>query len=323
LGPALLQLFLLQALAADPIVIASDASDPALASATVAACSDARGEGACRGQGVPGVPAGWYARVIWEGEAQRRARIEIRRGAPDAVPETTRAVEFSVADALEERHRAVGLIIASYVAERTGEHRAPSALDPPPRAEPEPVREPAQAEGRARSPRAGVDLAVLVGTALERGAPRVGLTLRGFVRPAALPVAATLAVRGARRSAQTDADTGADVELVFASGAVGGLLRVDVAQPLALELRGELVAERMLARAEDAASREHDDGGRWRWGGRVGLELHVVLGQHFSIFAGADAHLLLPAVSIDVGGGEAGRAGALGGAGLLGVRLAH
>lgn len=319
LGQGLFQLGL-HALAALLIAIESNATDPELLRAMVASCAEAHGEGSCVvAASEPDSGATWRARVIWEDALELRARVEIRRGAADAEPEVVRSVAFSTADEPAQRHRAVGLIVASYVAERVrAEERAarePPAVTTPASSAREPVDVPAALPALSF----GVDLGLLVGTALDRGPPRFGATVRGFVRPRASVLGATAGLRGSYVDA-TQAGA-AQTSVLWAAGSAGGVLRVEPAGSVfALELRVELVAERLHARAWDPVTDLPEGAGRWCLGGQLGLEGHVALGRAFGLFLGADAHLLLPGVSMEVGGREVGRAPPFGASGLLGVR---
>ena len=320
LGQGLFQLGL-HAFAALLIAIESNATDPELLRAMIASCAEAHGEGACVVAGSEqDVTATWRARVIWEDALELHARIEIRRGAAAAAPESVRSVAFSTADEPAQRHRAAGLIVASYVAERIrAEERAAQTSATAVARAPEAVPTAAKPAGSPPALAFGVDLGGLVGTALDRGPARLGATVRGFVRPRASVLGATLALRGAFVDATrgTTAQTG----LLLGSGSVGALLRLGPASSaLALELRVELLAELLRARAEDPVTRLPESEGRWRLGGQLGLEGHAALGGGFGLFLGADAQLLLPGVSVEVGGQDLGRARPFGASGLFGLR---
>jgi hypothetical protein len=320
-----LQLVLSQALTADRIVIDPGALDPELARVTLESCTEATSPGQCVAdtpEATSEQPA-WFARVIWDA-AQLRARVEIRQGSRDAAPEHVREVEFSTADELPQRHRAVGLIVASYVVERVREHERERA------AEQERAREQAaeqaraaaavaaeEAEARARAePAAGVDLALLAGPGLDRGPARFGLALRGFARLFDGPIAAALALRAARR--------GGDVPVLWLGGGAGLLLHVQPdGFPLAFETRAELAAERLSAAADDDATSMHDSDSVWRLGGLLGLELHLPLSSGFSLFAGGDLEWLRPSVSVEVGGQRVGKTPDLTASALIGVRWAR
>jgi len=322
LGQGLFQLGL-HALVALLIAIESNAADPELRSAMIASCAEARGEGSCVIAGsAQDVAATWRASVIWEDTRELHARIEIWHGTANAAPENVRSVAFSTADEPAQRHRAVGLIIASYVAERVRAEERAAQAQPAARTPPRTLEAAPDASGHAVAPPAlafGVDLALLAGTALDRGAPRLGATARGFVRRRGSALGATLALRGA----YVDATVGraAQTTLLFGSGSLGALLRIGPASSaLAGELRLELVAERLRASAEDRVAHLPESGGRWRLGGQLGLEGHAALGAGFGLFLGADAQLQVPGVSVEVGGQDLGRARPFGASGLFGLR---
>jgi hypothetical protein len=355
LGQGLLQLGV-HALAALLIAIESSATDPELLHAMLASCAEAHGEGSCVAADAAATdePVKWHARVIWEDGEGLRARIEIRRGASARRAEYVRVVSFAASDEPAQRHRAVGLIVASFVAERERERdeapapgtvgaTKPTPTPPTERAQEEETESdtdeededeegddedeededddepsPPAAPGSATL-RVGVDVGLLVGTAASGGPPRLGLMLRGFLGPARYPLAATLAVR----AAQADASRGErETALTALGGSAGGLLQI-AASPegaLALELRLEAVVEHVQARALDPSTQETQSEGRFRLGAQLGVQGHAALGGGFGMFAGADGQLLLPAVSVEVGGRSLGRLPALGLTGLLGLR---
>lgn len=325
MGSLWIHFWLLPALLADLVAIESDPPDPDLAQIAIESCSDALGAGRCQAAGASDAAATWFVRVTWQPPERRRARIEIRHGARDATPASVRVVEFSAADDLAQRNRAIGLIIAAYVIEQSPPAPAtevapapapepaprPAAFAPP-AAEEEPAA-PATAETRA--PAWGADLALLAGPGLDRGAPRLGLMLRGFARPLQLPLAALLALRLARRAG--------DTAVLWIGGAAGLALRLRTPlSALAFELRGEFALERLHAEASDELSGMQQSGGAYRYGGRFGLEAHVALGARFALFAGGELSALVPNVYLDVGGEPAGRDRTIGWGGLAGVRLA-
>ena len=364
LGQGLFQLGL-HALAALLIAIESSTTDPELLRAMLDSCVEAHGAGSCvAAADVGDERADWHAKVSWEGADGRRARIEIRRGTADAEPEHVRVVTFAATDAQAQRHRAVGLIVAAYVAEHTegeaeaaepprppapkpasdpGDEAKPSVPSAPEQKEPaaetetqpEPADEEAEPSARfeaesealssiadTRPPALGVDLALLAGPALDHGPPRLGVALRGFLRPDAWPLGVIIALRGARRL-PADGDD-AKTSLLFASGTAGALLRLQaVGSRLALELRGELLAERVQASAEAPLTQRSAADGRWRLGGQLGIEGHLALGSGFGLLLGGEASLLVPAVSLDVAGQNLGRAAPLGVSGVLGLRWAR
>jgi hypothetical protein len=128
LGPlAWISLSLLPALLADVVAIESEPADATLGQVAIESCSGALGGSNCRDVNAPGEPATWFVRVIWDVPERRRAIIEVRRAARDGELATVRAVEFSTADALAQRERAVGLIIAAFVLEQARADQAEAA----------------------------------------------------------------------------------------------------------------------------------------------------------------------------------------------------
>jgi hypothetical protein len=162
-----------------------------------------------------------------------------------------------------------------------------------------------------------VDLAVLAGPGLDRGAPRAGAMLRGLFRPFDAPLSGLLSVRAARRW------DGKDPSLLWLGATAGLALRLQTpARPLALEARAELQLLRVQAEAADPESGAHESGGVSRLGGQLGLEVHAALGGRLSAFAGAEITALFPSIYLEVGGFEVGAERNLGWGGLAGLRLA-
>jgi hypothetical protein len=342
LGPLVIHLWLLPVLAGDLVAIESDLPDPQLGRIAIASCSATLGIGQCRGADEPGEEPTWFVRVSWQGPSQLSARIEITR-AGETAPASVRVVEFSAADDLPQRNRAVGLIIAAYVIEQLPAARPPEPRPPPPPPPPpsEPVAPPAhRAEGQAgdkdedddeeievedeependapqplRLPAWCADLALLAAPGLDRGPPRLGVLLRGLVRPFDLPLSGLLALRAARRFEQPS--------LLWMGGAAGLALRLQgPLRPLAFELRGEFALEHVQADAEDALTDRQESGDAFRYGARVGLDAHLTLGGRLGLVAGAELSALTPPVYLHVGGQPPARDRAIGWGGVAGVRL--
>jgi hypothetical protein len=170
--------------------------------------------------------------------------------------------------------------------------------------------------------RVGVDLALLAGTALDRGPPRVGLALRGFLRPESWAIGGTVALGGSGRLAASDDETATSLQFFW--GAIGALLHLDVPKSqLAFGVRAELLAERLLAGAEAPITQLREGDGRLRLGGQVGAEAHLEVGGGFGLFLGGAASLLRPAVTLEIAGKPVGRTAPVGLSGALGVRWAR
>jgi hypothetical protein len=307
--PFWIYFWLLPSVAADLVVVESATSDPQATHVTVESYNAAIG--ACDGTRDPGT---WYALVTWD-EARLHARIEIHRGEPNGAPSSVREVDFTESDALEQRQRAVGLIIAAYVLEnaRAQVPPPPAPVTPAPSVATTPV---STSEAPWQWPSAGVDVALLAAPGLDRGAARLGTMLRGFARPFDAPLLAFVSARMAQRF---------DVPAVmWLSGSAGVALHLQAqGSAWALEPRAELVLQRLELRATDLDSGRRATQGAWRSGGQLGLEVHAVLASDFSLFAGAELGLLFPAVHASAGGHDAGTDPALGWGGLLGLRYAH
>jgi hypothetical protein len=351
LGTLWIHLWLLPVLVADLVTIETDAADPQLGRIAVASCSATLGAGQCRSADEPGADPTWFVRVSWQGAAQLRARIEIRR-AGEAAPESVRVVEFSAADDLPQRNRAIGLIVAAYVIEQLPSARPPEPRPPPPSPPPPPVPAPPpadRAEDQAveeeeaheaeadeeedeeaseaeeefesdvpepplRMPAWCADLAVLAAPGLDRGPPRLGLVLRGLVRPFDLPLSGLLALRAARRFENP--------ELLWLGGGAGLALRLrGPVRPLAFELRGEFALEHVQVDASDALSDRQQSDETVRYGARVGLDAHLTLVGRLGLVAGAELSAMTPTLYLHIGGDPVRQDRAIGWGGLLGVRL--
>jgi hypothetical protein len=226
-----------------------------------------------------------------------------------------REIEFSQADELEQRHKALGLIIAAYVVANTRSAPEPEPVASP---SPEPAPEPREL---APSPRRFAiwngDIGLTAGPGLDRGEPRFGLMLRGVVRPIDIALGGLLSLRAARRFND-------DNPVLWVSGSAGlALLLQAPASPLAVETRLEAIAQRMHTQAQDPISGERDEGGVWRFGGQLGLELQLRLASSIFLFAGADLEMLLPAVHLAVAGRSAGVEKPFAWGGLAGLRVAR
>jgi hypothetical protein len=361
LGPlAWISLSLLPALLADVVAIESEPADAALGQVAIESCSGALGGNNCRDVNAPGEPAAWFVRVIWDVPERRRAVIEIRRGGRDAELATVRAVEFSTADALAQRERAVGLIIAAFVLEQARAQQAEAAAQPneAARAEgatPEAAAAQAAADSQAHSQseserdsnadsdadadeeggeEADADTATDPGVAsLPRwavdvaviGAPgldRGAPRFGGQVRALFRPAPVGVYLLASVRAARRWEDV--DPSLLWLGASAGAALRWQTpARPLALEARGEAVFERVQATAEDEESDRQESGDASRGGARAGLELHARFGTYFGVFAGAEISLLFPSVYIDVGRSPKGVERNLGWSALCGARVMH
>jgi hypothetical protein len=168
-----------------------------------------------------------------------------------------------------------------------------------------------------RPPEWAIDAAVLAGPGFERGAPRVGLMLRGLIWPLPLPIAGTASVRGAQRFAEPS------VRWLSATVGIAWQL-VPQTHTVGLELRAEAALQNVSVSADAPAGADGSESGHaWRAGAIAGADAWLQLGAGAALLAGFELALLRPNVYLDVGGAEAGLDPALTWAGTLGVRMAR
>jgi hypothetical protein len=308
--PIWIYFWLLPAVAADLVVVENATTDPQSTHVTIESYNAAIG--ACDAAHDPGT---WYALVNWD-EAHLHARIEIHHGQPSGTPSSVREVDFTESDALEQRQRAVGLIIAAYVLENARAQTPPTQAAATSPVAPPPPSDTASTAEAIRQPSYGVDLALLAGPGLDRGAARFGTMLRGFARPFDAPLLLLVSARMAQRF---------DVPAVmWLSGSAGLALHLQAHDsPWALETRAELVLQRIEVRAKDLDTGTSATEGAWRSGGQLGLEAHAALSRDFYVFGGAELGVLFPAVHATAGGHNAGTDPRVGWGGLIGLRYAH
>jgi hypothetical protein len=295
----------------------------------VASCSATLGRGRCRpgAQGDPEEPSVWYAVVVWLDAEHLRARVQFRRRGELWAQ---RDVEFNATDSTEQRERALGLIVAAYAmgsqasapedaATRPDEPApkvAPVPARPAPKGVPGGVRDEGPREDETASPSSyGVDTGVFLGPGLDRGASRVGILVRPWLRPFTAPLVGLVQVRGSMRPDDPL------VTWLSASLGVGG--RLEPRDSLvAVELHLEAVGERLIASAEDASG-TRESKGVYRFGGRVGGELQIPQRTPVSGFVGVESSLLRPRVDVSVANRSVGSEPAVGWAVLLGLRTSY
>ncbi len=258
------------------VALHSPAPGPELVEVALHSCREALGSQRCYKPSAPELAAereAIVATVSWDPE-WLSARIELRRAAEPALL-AVRTVEFAAADPLEERFRALGLIVAAHVL---------SELGPPP-----PARE---LLGR------GFDVFVFGGSALDRGAGRAGLAVRGWMRPSLLPVLLLFSARGAYRPGEP--------RVLWAVASAGAAFHLEPSvRPFALEGRLEVVGQRtqVVASSEDLGRART---GAFRWGGQLGAEISGRVGGKFWLFAGAELARLRPSLRVRIAGEPAG-----------------
>jgi hypothetical protein len=291
-------------LAALTIAIDSAAPSPEALAIALQSCREAVGAPSCHTREElqqRAEQAEIEAIVRWDA-AYLEADIELRDRA-SAEPASRRRVVFSSADDLAERFRALGLIVAAQsFSEFRNEPPAPETPAPPV----------AIIEPRAPLTLA-LDLFASLATALDRGGPRAGLGLRGWLRPAGWPASFTLTTKGSYRPD--------DTRIFWAGLAAGlGLHVVPRADLLSIDGRLEFVAQRTHVVATDPSTGARDQAGSLRWGGQLGAELAVHAYRSLWLFLGGELTYMRPELRVRVSGRELGREPSLGGALLAGVR---
>jgi len=246
--------------------------------------------------------------VVFEDEAQRTARIELREAAEEPVL-AARSVRFALDDTLVERYRAIGLIAAAQVLSIEPELARPAERTPAqPSAEPS-VVEPASAPSPGSV--LGFDGAAYGGPGLDRGGPRLGALLRPWWSPFE-PLALEL---GLRFAARLD-----DPLVTFSALSFGVAVRLTPrSSPLAVRLRAGARATRVVASADDAG--ESDASAAFQLGPEAGAELAWPEGAGAAVFAGAEVEIPRPRVRVEVRDREAGEVPSVVGGGVDGVRV--
>jgi hypothetical protein len=308
------KVWLVPALAVGAIAIEAPPEDREVAQGAIDSCNEALGQPSCRLGAPDEASAAYYVRVAFFDAAKLEAQVEIRDRPESDAKIAVRHVAFSPADDLRQRYRALGLVVAAYVVGNPAVSEEPPPVAKPTPPPPSPSPEPEPPDEPLPSVSGGADLGGLVGAGLNRGAPRFGVLLRGFVRFGELPLLPMLGVRLAYRADRPalywlSGDAGLAVELTPHESAFG------------VAVRGAFVVERLIAQAEndDGAS---DSGAKTRVGGRLGVDLFLRLAPGFWLFGGGDASLLTPRVELDVAGAEVGEDPRLGWSGSIGLRVA-
>jgi hypothetical protein len=211
-------------------------------------------------------------------EALSSVQIEVHRGAPSGPLSHARSLVFEANTQRDERARTIGLVVAAHVLAVLQKERvrAAAAVVPPP-----PAR------------RYRLDVAALVGSALDAGPPRGGLMLRGAMLARSLPLGLVASVRGAYRPGQP--------RVSWLGATLGVLTHQQLGRaPVALEGRLEAVGQRTDVRARDGSLREKSNA--FRVGGQLGADLLLQVGRSSWLFVGGEGNLLRPRVDIRLRG---------------------
>jgi hypothetical protein len=259
-----------------------------LAQAAIDGCNGALGAGSCR-LNRPGDAAGseFYALVREDRDRPGVFTIELRERRRDGRVLETRELTFAERDTPVERSTSLGVVIAALVAAQDRRGRAASKPVPPP-----PAPHPAPAAPHVRTLR--IDLGLTVAHALKEnpiqlgGLGRLSLVLPPF--PLFLTVAAGYESRLARQPS-----------VAWLVGAAGVGVRVgSLRAPLGLELRSEMVAERVAIGADDPAGDGHEEADRWRFGARWGAEGVWSWTESLALLAGAQLTVLRPSIVVEL-----------------------
>jgi len=282
---------------ADTVVVAVQPLDDRAAFAIIDACNRALGETRC----VLSAPAGsrpaaasptdapriTRVRVALSGAELERAAIAFEAG---GALSPARILEFEGSDPLEERYRAIGLVIAARLFEESAERRG----RPPPRA---PPPQPAAPQPK----RLGFETALFLGQGLDDGALRWGLRTRALARPLrAVPVSVLLGVRLGTSSRDADQLSLTMRWTTFSLGLQGGVPLVR--DLVSLELHAEGALQLVHGSIEDRATGREDDASadRPRFGPIAGAQLAWTPLPFWSLFAGVESALTWPTLILDV-----------------------
>lgn len=306
--------WLLATLLADTVAVSVEPLDDRAAFAIVEACNRALGGMRCAIEGSPDVtppaptlqvqPSITRVRVALSSQQLERAAIAFEAG---GVLSVSRILEFEASDPLEERYRAIGLVIASRLLEEEAAHKGQAPIQdriPPP---PPP-----------RLRRFGFETALFIGQGLDEGNVRWGLRSRGLVRLfSGVPLSALLAVRLGTAASSDDQP---DMRwLSFGLGLQGAVPLIGDA--FALELHAEGALQFVTASTEDSATGRTDDGTERRTGAIAGAQLAWTPFAFWGLFAGAEYGLFWPPLVLEVRRAEVAKEDALRWSAHIGQRL--
>jgi hypothetical protein len=239
---------------------------------------------------------------VWE--SPTTAVIEVDGGEPSG---RTRRIVFREEDRDQDRFRAVGVVIASLLADSD-----PVAPPVPPSAAP-----PARTTRVQRVAIAWLTAAARIGSGLSPGPVRYGAALHGAYRLSSSPLFVGLGVAfdAAPRGS-------AGVRATWTTGAIGAGLVVPV-PALALAIRPEVdVVLQRLAADLAGAPAATASGARWVDGTAASVELVWPEGSPVAAILGADARFLSGGTAVHVDAGKVGSFPALGYGAFLGLELA-
>lgn len=296
---------MLPAALVDTIAIEAPAGEEPVSHVAAESCNLALGDARCHMSGALEPHRGWYVRIVWLDEQRLRARLDVHRNGPDSAVLTVRKVEFSAQDPLEQRYRALGLLVASHV---IGTRR-----EPPRATVPAVLPQPPAQRTESEPPRWGFDLAALGGPGLNGGPARFGGLGRLWIRPLSWPVLGFIGMRWAR--------AGADPQLDWTTASFGIAVQVTTPNsPLGLQVRNEAAAQWVDVVAGAPNATDERDSVR-RYGAILGLDAMWAVGSALTLFAGVDGTVLRPEYTLDIRGVREGEEPATRWSAALGMRF--
>jgi hypothetical protein len=289
---AWLSAWLLATVAADTVTVAVQPLDDRATFAIIDACNRALGEPRCVIEGSPDAPRTariptqtppiTRVRVALSGAELERAAIAFEAG---GVLGPVRILDFEDSDPLEERYRAIGLVIAARLLEEAAVARNQPLVEERPQPPPPAPR------------RFGLETALFLGQGLDAGDYRWGLRTRALARPfASVPISALFGVRLGTAGSSSDQPS-----MRWVSLAPGVQAAVPIARDLfELQLHAEGALQFVHASLEDPATGADDGGSARRTGAIAGVQLAWTPLSFWSLFVGCESSLFWPPLLIEV-----------------------
>lgn len=290
------------AVLADVVAIERPAEHEAAARAAVDSCNMVLGRGRCYAAIDATRDPTWYAVVRWNVQQPLRAEVKVHHRNRSGPLLVVRQVEFAANDSLEQRYRALGLLIVSHVVAEASQTQQP----------PLPLPDSNDLGPRPRTLRWGMDALGSVGTGVEAGVPRLGLFVRPWLAPSESSWRAFVRAGWASHIGSVDGQ--------WYDVALGGGWSISGEGPLVLELSLAAFVQRVGFHAFD--EQQGVDGEEFaRWGGRLAFESGWVASETFTLLFGVEGELANPAYTVDVGGQRVGEERAPNWSAVLGLRV--
>lgn len=324
----------------------ADRASP-LARALVNACSQGVAQGHCAlatDAAEPDVMA--VAIVRWEDVDRRAVSLTVGVRRISRSQWLSRTIEFRQSDALMERWRAVGLVIATLAGEaearardggapsdaRAGNAEPSASTDTPnpsaaapsegataasaPAMRDAPSSSQASSTRRPLRERAWIDAGGLIDPGVGDAWLRGGAWLRASYRPTALPIYAHLGGRYAIAPAVRS-----ELSMAWASASAGAGTVFELgALPVRLELHAEVLAQLVRVEARDARVARSETSDRFVWGGRGGVDLAWHFAAAWGLVGGGELNVLSNGTVVRVANQREGRDASVSAGFLLGAR---